>query len=377
MRAFPLILRAVAEPPARALCTAGGIAGSALLVLVLLASHRSLSTAARTYVSQPGVQLWVAPLGTDNVVRSSALLAEGLPDSVAAIPGIRAADPMVRGFVTVERQTVDGAAGVQLTLLGIGSIPGRAGGIPPAALRLGRAPQRRGEVALDRAAAFRLHVGVGDSVLANGRSFRVVGLTSGTNLLATQFAFFDLASARKSLGLPDRVSFLALSVVAGADVAEVARTIEERFDAVAVHTQERFLANNVREVSAGVLPIIAVIAALGMVVAAILVLLLVQGTVEEQRRELAALRAIGVGGSMSAALMLRAALLALIGVGAGGAASLGLARLLDRVLPTVVLSPLPVDLLRTTAAFVAVAILASLLPLARLGRMDPLEAFRQ
>jgi ABC-type antimicrobial peptide transport system permease subunit len=204
-----------------------------------------------------------------------------------------------------------------------------------------------------------------------------VGLTSGTNLLATQFAFFDLASARKSLGLPDRVSFLALSLVPGADVEEVARTIEERFDAVAVHTQERFLANNVREVSAGVLPIIAVIAALGMVVAAILVLLLVQGTVEEQRRELAALRAIGVGGSMSAALMLRAALLALIGVGAGGAASLGLARLLDRVLPTVLLSPLPVDLLRTSVAFVAVAILASLLPLARLRRMDPLEAFRQ
>jgi putative ABC transport system permease protein len=366
----------VAAPPVRAVCTAGGIAGSSLLVLVLLAAHRSLSTAARTYVAQPGVELWVAPLGTDNVVRSSALLAEEMPDSVNSLPEVSAADPVVRGFVTVEKQSYDGPS-LQLTLLGIGSLPGRAGGLPPAALREGRAPLRRGEVALDRAAAYRLRVGVGDTVLANGRSFRVVGLTSGTNLLATQFAFFELVSARKSLGLPDRASFLALTLKPGADPARVALAIEDRFDAVTVHSRTRFLANNVREVSAGVLPVMAMIAALGSVVAAILILLLVQGTVEEQRTELATLRAIGAGTSVGWALILRAGALALCGVAAGGAGAWGLVQLLDRVLPTVTLAPRPADVLGAAGAFVLVAVTAALIPVARLRRMDPLEAFRQ
>jgi ABC-type antimicrobial peptide transport system permease subunit len=80
---------------------------------------------------------------------------------------------------------------------------------------------------------------------------------------------------------------------------------------------------------------------------------------------------------MSAALMLRAALLRAhrrrrrrCGFpGTREAARPGVA---DRVA-----LPVAVDLLRTSVAFVAVAVLASLLPLARLRRMDPLEAFRQ
>jgi ABC-type antimicrobial peptide transport system permease subunit len=121
----------------------------------------------------------------------------------------------------------------------------------------------------------------------------------------------------------------------------------------------------------------AMIAALGSVVAAILILLLVQGTVEEQRTELATLRAIGAGTSVGWALILRAGALALCGVAAGGAGAWGLVQLLDRVLPTVTLAPRPADVLGAAGAFVLVAVTAALIPVARLRRMDPLEAFRQ
>ena len=378
MRAIGLILRAVAGPRARTLCTGGGIAGATLLVLTLLAAHRSLTVAAITYIGQPGVDLWIAPFGTDNVVRSSGFLAEAAPDSIRLVPGVAAADPLVRGFVTAERRNAGGGAiGAPLTLLGIASLPDRKGGVPPTALWAGRAPSRRGEVALDRAAAFRLGSGIGDTILANGRDFRIVGLTAGTNLLATQFAFFELTSARRSLDLPDRASFIAVSLSPGTDPATVAAAIEDRFPEMTAFQGDRFLANNVREVSAGVIPLIVVIGALGVAVASILVLLLVQGMVEEQRPELATLTALGAGREIAAALVLRSATLASSGVIAGSALAVGLTALLDRFLPTISLTTVPSDVVRAGTVFVGAAVGAALIPIARLRQIDPLEAFRQ
>src|SRR5206468_2663810 len=60
-----LIRKALSSRPARFWLTAGGIGVAALLVLVLGAAYRSVSSSVAAYVGQPGIDVWVAPGGVD------------------------------------------------------------------------------------------------------------------------------------------------------------------------------------------------------------------------------------------------------------------------------------------------------------------------
>ena len=373
-----LIGRALRGRRARTTLTVGGVAATTLLVLVLVAAHRSLARGVHAYAGQPGIDLWVAPAGTDNLIRSSGLLPAGTEREIVALPGVAEADPLLRAFVTVEPAPPAGSgrAPARLTLLAIGyAAPARLGGPPEIAG--GRAPEGADEIALDRAAAHRLGVAPGDSVRVNGRSVRVVGLSRGTNLLATQFLFSDLAETRAALGLPGRSSFVAVRLAENQDPGAVSAAIQAQLPGVGVFNRETFVANNLREVASGLLPLLAVIATLGIAVAAVLVVLLVQGLVEDRRAEIAVLLALGAGAAtVGAGLVARAALLVLAGAAAGGALALGLARLLDRFLPSVELTYVAGDFLLVLLLFLAAGVLAAAVPVVRLRRIDPLEAFR-
>ena len=267
-----MLWRSLRGRPLRVAITGAGITLTSLLVLVLTAAHRSLVESVRDYAGQPTIDLWVAPEGTDNLIRSSGLLPSWIDDSILATPGVAAVGPLVRGFLTVSSATNPGRP---LTLMGIGIKPNALGG--PPTLRAGRNPAGSEETALDRAAAYRLNVGLADTVLVNGAPKLVVGLTSGTNLLATQFAFFDLDAVRLSLGMPERFSFVAVQLEPGADRTIVAQRLATRLKHVEIMSRADFVANNVREVAAGILPVMSLVGLLGITVAAVLVILLIQG----------------------------------------------------------------------------------------------------
>src|SRR5213592_5003112 len=100
--------------------TAGGIGVTALLVMVLGSAYHSVSSSVAAYVGQPGIDVWVAPLGVDNLMRSSAFLPAHVPESLATIRGVAAADPIVRAYVTVRDEADPSPAGHRLALIAIG-----------------------------------------------------------------------------------------------------------------------------------------------------------------------------------------------------------------------------------------------------------------
>jgi putative ABC transport system permease protein len=247
----------------------------------------------------------------------------------------------------------------------------------PGAIVSGRPLAQPDEVMLDRAAAFRLGVGVGDLVRAGDDTYRVVGLTRGTNLLAIQVLFADYGAVEDILGTYGRTSFLVVRVENGVAREEVAARIRERFPRASVVSREAFLANNVHEATAGFRPLIMLLAVLGLAVAGVFVALLTQGLVEDKRGDVAVLLALGA----PAAIVIRGALHHLLGVMAAGVlAGFALAKatgwVLDRCLPTVALTFAVVDTLIVGVVFLVAAVVAALLPILRLQRVDPLEAFR-
>jgi hypothetical protein len=361
----------------RLLLTGTGVAAAAVLVLVLVASYRSLARGVVAYVGQPAIDLWVAPAGTDNLIRSSALIEREHVARIRDVPGVEQAHSVLRGFVTVEpvHPRRPGPA-PRLTLLAVG-YRAPAGLAGPPIMAAGHAPEIGRQIALDRAAAFRLGVGLNDTVQAGPLRLRVVGLTRGTNLIVTQFLFLPLGTAHRAQHLSGSASFVAVHVAAGADPLTVARAIEAQDTTLAVFSREEFVANNLREATAGIVPVLALLATLGVAVAAVLVVLLIQGLVEERRGEIAVCFALGSGvPHVGEALMARALILVMGGAAGGTALAYLLQQVLDRVLPTVELVFGVWDHAAVFGIFSLAGILAAGIPVLRLGRVDPLEAFR-
>jgi putative ABC transport system permease protein len=206
---------------------------------------------------------------------------------------------------------------------------------------------------------------------------RVVGLTRGTNLLATQFAFGDYGTAEDALGAFGRPSFLVVRLAPGADGAEVARVISSRVQRASVFHSPEFVRNNVREIASGVLPMLSLVTGLGVAVAIALVALLAQGLAEDRRGDVAVLFALGASPrTVAAAVLAHVERVVFLGAGAGALAALALALVLERVLPTVELAWQPADLAAALLVFCCAAAIAALGPVLRLRRVDPLEAFR-
>jgi putative ABC transport system permease protein len=133
----------------------------------------------------------------------------------------------------------------------------------------------------------------------------------------------------------------------------------------------------VREVAAGFIPLLTLVAILGLSAATVLVTLLVHGVVEERREDLAVLLALGADTrALSGALIREALVLALLGAILGIAVAAALGAVLDRVLPVIPLAFQSGEAARVLLVFVAAATCAVILPLARLRRIDLLDAFR-
>ena len=372
--AGPLIARGLRSRPGRFRLAVAGVGAGALLVVVLGAAYHSATESVVAYLAQPGADLWVAPAGNDNFIRSSALLPADLADSVRAVPGVRAVDPIVRAFVVAKSSRAADAR--RFTLYGIGyRAPAGLGG--PPAFASGRAPLGRKEVALDRAAAHRLGARLGDTIWIAGRAAAVVGLTAGTNLLVTQFVFGNLATTAAASGFGSRASFLIVSAAPGADVPALALALETRFPDFEVFDGATFVANTQREAGAGYVPLFVLVNLVGISAAALLVALLVHGIMEERKTDLAVLLALGIEASaLTRALVAHAARLVLAGGAVGVLGALALAAVLDRFNPVIPLSIGGRQVVLVLGLFGLAGIAAAWLPVLRLRHIDPLEAFR-
>jgi hypothetical protein len=372
-----LLVRAMGSRRARAWLAAAGVGTCTLLVLALAAAFHSVQDAMVSYAGQRAVDLWVAPPGSDNLIRGSprSLMPLEYLDSVRAVIGVAEVQPVLEAFLPVAalRET---PRSNRLTLLSIGyKVPDGLGGPPRFAA--GRAPQGLREVALDRVAGWRLAIAIGDTVVIAGRRLRVAGLTRGTNILATQFLFADFDAAAIAAGAAGKASFLLVRLAPRADADAVARAIEERFPALHGFPRSRFLANNQREVTAGFLPLLGLIAVLGIVAAAVLVGLLLHGVVEERRGDVAVVLALGAdAASVGVGMIAHALGLVVLGVVTGSAGAWALAAILDRVLPVIPLAVSIRDAIAIALVFLVTGLVASLVPVVSLRRVDPLEAFR-
>lgn len=341
------------------LVTVAGVAATVSLLLFLFAVHAGVKDGSTRYVRTSGVDLWIAQKGSDNILKSSSFLPLTLVSRVAAVDGVIAASPLLRVITKAE---IRGRASSTLFLFGFDA--GTKLGAPAGAPEL-----KRGEIVLDEAFARKYGLHIGDAILLQQKSFRVAGLSEGTNALVSQFGFVRFDDAAAILGLEDTASFI---VVRG----KSAENLRTAFPDLAVHAADDFVRFHEEEMESGVLPVFAAAAIFGAAVGGFIVALMLYSSALERREDYATLKALGAGQRYLLRLVVGQSLLVTIaGCIAGALLTAALTPLLLRLVPALTLRYSPSLLLVVPAALLIGAV-AAMAPLRVLRRIYPGEVFR-
>jgi len=179
----PLARRQLLFRKGRALSGLAGIAAALLLVLALKAIFAGLEGRLTAYIDGSGADVIVAQRGVDTMHMTNSSLPERTAASVASVPGVAEAKPILYVPAMIERGEKRGIAYL------IGDDSGGA----PQPLATGRRPGP-GEILLDRTLADRLGASAGSRLRAFGRSFRVSGTVKGLASILNSVAFVGRTS---------------------------------------------------------------------------------------------------------------------------------------------------------------------------------------
>ncbi len=363
----PVARRQLLVRKGRTFAGIAGIATALLLVLALKAIFAGMEGRLTAYIDRSGADVIVAQQGVQSMHMTESALPERAARTIAAVPGVAAARPILYVPATLERGEKRGLV----------YLIGEEQGIPPISLERGRRPGA-GEIVLDRELAKTLDSPPGSTVRAFGRSFRVSGEVKGFTLISNAFAFVRLQDLARTLRSAGVVSYVLVQARPGVDSGELAGRIEAAVPGVTASTREAFARSERRLVGDMSTDIVRAMILIGFVIGVAVAGLVAYSAALSQLRDYAVLRALGLRAR-------RALGLALAQVGAMVAAAFllalalvwALAEILPALSPLLTLAIRPGDVAQALAVAGAVALGAAAFPAIRVSRVDPASVFRR
>jgi len=362
-------IRTLRSQPLRLILTIGGIALCIVLMFFLLAVYRGVADGSVEYIRQNHADLWVLQDNATNILRGSSLISMDQINAIARAPGVRTAAPVL--FLLSTIRNGDRVGTIFLT----GFEPEKGLGGPPQ-LAWGRGPRADDEIVLDRAFALKFGFKAGEEVDLQGRRLKIVGISRGTNAFVIQYAFVTLRFARKLIGVPGLATCVLVNAEPGADIGPIREEICEVLAGLKAYDQETFLANNVREMRSGFLPLLYTVAVIGAVVLTAILSLLLSVNILERRKDFAILKTLGSPMTFLWGMVIKqAALIASISCAAALILFFPLVQVIERISPEVTTKSTVVQIGAVVAAVLAMSLASSLFAIRRLRRIYFLEAF--
>lgn len=361
--------RNLARDRARLAISVGGVAFSVLLILLLRGLYAGILDASTSYVRGVDADLWVAQEGTPgDFFHSVSLLTGETRQEIDAVAGVVDSAPLLGRPVVFSHEGRD----TDFFLLGVDAETPRAA---PATVEDGARVPGDGEIVVDRVFADNLGVGLGDTLDVQGTPLTVSGITRDGNAFVSQFAWASYADAERLLGAEGIVNYFL--VRADGDAAEVAARIQDEVAGTKLMTTEEFADASISDLEEGVLPIMWVLVLIGLGVGTVVIGLTIYTATVERRREYGVLKAIGFSNRRLVAVVWQQAIAAgLIGLIAGVALTFAVAALLVRLAPTFVTSIGLADVAFVGIATLVMTLVASLMPIRPVMRLDPADVFR-
>ncbi len=360
-----------------------GVAVATLLLAFVLGVYRGWNDGLGTYMDNTGADVWVTPRGADGFF-TPAIMSRGFVSLVEEQPNIREVHTILYRPAKLRFE------GGKFDTWVVGFTEGGLGG--PVGMKRGSARPGSGEIVLDDVEARLAGIKVGDTVDLAGRPLKVVGISTGGNVVFAQIAFVSDKEARAEfqqavddahlstippgLDPATNVNLVLLKVERGR-AAETAAAINKNVPGVNAFVTAEFSENSRRALKQAILPILAIILGLAFLVGTLVLGLTVYTSVLEKEREFGVIKAVGTPATGLLRIVLEQALTSCVfGYAVGVAATFAAAAIVSFAVPQFIVSIYLADLAIIFLGAVAMSGLASLLPAARVLRADTMTVFK-
>jgi len=362
-------VRILRSQPLRLVLTIGGVSLCIVLMFFLLGVYRGVADGSVEYIRRNNADLWVLQKNASNILRGSSLVSAAQADVIASVHGVRSVSPVLFLLSTLKKE------GKTRTIFLTGYEPEKGLGGPPQLVQ-GRTVRADGEIVLDRSFALKFGFKPGDEVDLQGYRLRVVGISRGTNAFVIQYAFVTLHFARTLIGFPGLATCFLVKTDRATDLNEIRGRIRSELPGLEVYDHPEFLANNIREMKSGFLPLLYTVAAIGAVVLTAILSLLLSVNILERRKDFAILKTLGSPMAFLWSMVAKQAMLiASISNVAALVVFFPLVRMIEGITPEVSVESSLVQILAVAAAVEAMSLVSSLVSIRRLRRIYFLEAF--
>jgi putative ABC transport system permease protein len=361
--------RNLARDRARLLITAGGVGSAVLLILIVNGLYTGVLDASTAYVRSVDTDVWVAQEGSPaEFFESLPLLNEQTGRDIEAVAGVVDTVPLLGRAMHLSHDGGD----ADLFVVGVDADkPWSA----PATVAAGTSVPSTGEIVLDGAMADGLGVGIGDTLKLPQVQLTVSGITSGSSATFAHLAWIHAADAARFLQSGGLVNYYL--VRADGDPSAVASRIRSEVPGTLPMTTEEFAQDAVRNMENELLPILWVLVLIGLGVGTAVIGLTIYTATIERRREYGVLKAIGFSNRKLVMIVLQQSVAAgVIGLGVGIPVTFALAELLERMEPEFVTTFTSGHVLFVAIAALAMTLVAAVLPIRPVLRLDPADVFR-
>ncbi len=362
-RRVPLARRNLTADWRRLLASVTGVGLAVMLILLLDGMWAGIKAQTHLYTDRAGADLYVLQPGVREL-HDGGVLPLAVVDQVRSTPGVAWASAVRGTHVILDLH------GTKLAPYLVGTAPGDRGGAW--SIGEGRNVRADDEIVVDSVLADRHGIDVGDRLPVMGRSFRVVGLSSGTSGFMTSYVFVTHAATDELFAAEGTTSYV---LVGASDPAAV----RDRLTAAGFNTLTADqIAANAEALASGIfggplrLMVIVAFAAGTLVIA-----LTAYTTIIERQREYGIVKALGARRARLVAMAVGQTLvLAFLGLLAGGLLFLAGRGLIVTARPQFAVVLTAGAVVRAAIAALVMALLAALVPARRLAHLDPATAYR-
>ncbi len=368
---FKLAWKNLIHDRTRLAISVGGVALAVVLILVMAGVFTGSEEHAVAYIKNQPAPLWMMQNGVANMHMSSSILPPGTLEEVRAVPGVAQAVGLLYANAGID---VNGA----LIYSYIFAVENGAPFGGPWEMDSGSTDLAPDEVIIDRDLARRYGVGLGDTVNVLGLDLTIAGLSRGTFGIATSITFVNKDTLAALMGVPPGTdSYILIQPEAGMNPDILLGNLCALVPGNRVMTQAEFAASDQEMIGQMGADILRAMNTVSYVVGLLVIGLTIYTATLERSREYGVLKAVGAGmGRLVQIVFVQAFLSAALGLAAGTALAYGIAALVSRMLPEMLVLIRPEDVLAQIPILGLVTALAALLPLGRIARLDPMTVFK-
>jgi putative ABC transport system permease protein len=352
---------------ARFAFSVAGVAVAALLLSFGFALYSGWNEKIADYVEEVPADVWAPQAGNESFFTIS-LVPDAALEQIAAIDGVTEVSSLFGRPLKVRHGDKEFDAHI------LGYDTDGFGG--PIDIKRGADTVGPGEIIVDDVLARTHGVGIGDELVANDRTLRIVGISTGGNLVINQLAFVTKEEAQALVGIPGFSNFVLIRTEPGQSEAVIER-INSDVPGVTAFSSEEFADNTRQVIQRSILPILAVVLGLVFLVGSVVVGLTIYTATVEKEREYGVMKALGTPNKfLFLAVVEQSLICGLLGFIIGQFGVIAASRFAERLVPQFVTLIRWQDALIVFVSVAIMCLVASYVPVQRVMRVDPMRVFK-